>query len=174
MAKSIAASGPQAPDQIRQIIANIQTVLGDTLLPTGSDKAHANITIATTTTKVRTNNAVYGIINGALFTKASTDNLWTLAGTVTNAKFNVFVLTLNVSGTAGAYMGTEGATLAAVTFPSVPTGEIVVGFVIINPTGTGNFVGGTTALTDATVVPNAVYINSPEFNPNILSLPNTY
>lgn len=30
---------------------------------------------------------------------------------------------------------------------------------IINPTGTGDFVGGTTALDDATVVPNAVYLN---------------
>ena len=31
--------------------------------------------------------------------------------------------------------------------------EVSIGFVIINPTGSGSFVGGTTALDDATVVP---------------------
>jgi hypothetical protein len=35
----------------------------------------------------------------------------------------------------------------------------MVGFLIIHPSGTGNFVGGTTALDDATVVPNAVYVS---------------
>ena len=56
-------------------------------------------------------------------------------------------------------MGVEGATRAAVVFPTVPTNEAVAGFVEINPTGTGNFVGGTTVLDDATVVPNASYVN---------------
>ncbi len=45
-------------------------------------------------------------------------------------------------------------------FPTVPTNEAVLGFVEINPTGSGNFVGGTTALDDGTVVPNAVYVNT--------------
>jgi len=48
----------------------------------------------------------------------------------------------------------------------------MIGFAIINPTGTGNFVGGTTPLDDATVVPNAVYIDTPyPLDPvNMLSL----
>jgi hypothetical protein len=37
----------------------------------------------------------------------------------------------------------------------------MIGFVIVNPTGTGDFVGGTTDLDDATVAPNAVYVNTP-------------
>lgn len=57
------------------------------------------------------------------------------------------------------YVGTEGASLGAVAFPAVADSE-VVGVVIINPTGTGNFVGGTTPPDDSTVVPNAVYVNT--------------
>jgi hypothetical protein len=48
--------------------------------------------------------------------------------------------------------------LAAVVWPATVAGKTVVSYTIINPTGTGNFVGGTTALDDGTVVPNAVYV----------------
>jgi hypothetical protein len=90
---------------------------------------------------------------------------------VANAAFNIFVITVKADGTLAAIMGTAGATLAAVVWPTIPTGEHVVGFVIINPTGTGNFVGATTDLDDGTVVPNAVYVNSvAAFNPNAISL----
>jgi hypothetical protein len=58
-------------------------------------------------------------------------------------------------------MGTEAATLGGVVFPTIADGSAVIGFVIVNPTGTGNFVGGTTELDDATVEPNAVYVNTP-------------
>ena len=119
---------------------------------------------------VKTVNAVYGRINSVLFTKAAAD-MAALAGTVTNAKFNVFVFTVNAAGTLATTMGTEGATLAAVVFPAIPADSVVIGFVIINPTGTGNFVGGTTALDNATVVPNAVYVNTPfPFNTNVETL----
>ena len=56
-------------------------------------------------------------------------------------------------------MGTAGATLGAVVFPTTADGEALA-VRHRNPTGTGNFVGGTSALDDATVVPNAVYVNS--------------
>lgn len=120
----------------------------------------AGLAIATTTTQVKTANTIYGVAGGVLFTKAATDNFWTLAGTVTNAKFNVFCLFIDSSGAATAAMGKEGASLAQVVFPPMQEAKTLVGFVIINPTGTGNFVGGTTPLGDATVVPNAVYVNT--------------
>jgi hypothetical protein len=41
----------------------------------------------------------------------------------------------------------------------LPSTEAVFGILIVNPTGTGNFVGGTTDLDDGTVAPNAVYLN---------------
>ena len=173
MARTLTTQSGQGPDQIELTFRHLQVAVADQLLATGSDKAHANIAIEGTTTKDKTSNAIYGVINGALFTKAATDNFWTLAGSVTNAKFNVFCLTIDVAGAAHAYMGTEAATLAAVTLPAIGQGELMLGMVIINPTGTGPFVGGTTPLGDATVVPNAVYLNTAgDFNPNMLTLPN--
>jgi hypothetical protein len=107
----------------------------------------------------KTANAVYGIVDGVLVTKAAAD-MAALSGTVTNAKFNVFCFYVNAAGTLTTLMGTEAATLAGVVFPTKVDGTVMIGFVIINPTGTGNFVGGTTALDDATVAPNAVYVNT--------------
>jgi len=113
----------------------------------------------------KTVNTVYGFVDGVLFTKAAADSA-ALAGTVSNAAFNVFVFSCEVDGTMVTTMGTEGATLAAVVFPAVPTDAAVLGFVVINPTGTGDFVGGTTDLDDATVVPTAAYVNTPfPYNP---------
>lgn len=102
---------------------------------------------------------------GKLATKASSD-MAALSGTVTNAAFNVYAFSITLGGTLVTRMGLEGATLAAVKFPPIPEEEAVLGFVIINPTGTGAFVGGTTVLDDATVVPTASFVNTPyPFNP---------
>lgn len=108
----------------------------------------------------KTVNTVYGAIGASMFSKAAAD-MAALVGTVTNAKVNVFVFMVDATGALTSVMGTEGATLAAVVFPAIPTTVAVIGFVIVNPTGTGPFVGGTTALDDATVVPGAVYVNTP-------------
>ena len=118
-------------------------------------------------------NAVWsGFVSGLLVTKASSTDMAALSGTVTNAKFNVFVFYIDSAGTLTSQMGTEGATLAAVVFPTIPAGKTVIGYVTINPTGTGNFVGGTTVLDDGTVTPNAVFVNTVgPFDPTILPGP---
>lgn len=118
----------------------------------------------------KTVNTVYFMLDGQLYSKAASD-MPTLAGTVVNATFNVFVFTVNAAGTLAALMGTAGATLGAVVFPTIPDETVSLGFIIVNPTGTGNFVGGTTALDDATVVPNVVYVNSDlAFNASLSNL----
>ena len=165
MPRSVAPATGQAPGTINDAFKAVQKAMLDTCLTTPT------LAIGTTTTKVRTTAACRLLIDGVYVLKASTDDAFTLAGTVNNATFNVFVMTITAAGTCTARMGTAGATRAAVVWPAIPDGEVVVGFVEINPTGTGNFVGGTTALTDGTVVPNAVYVNTPyPFNPNLLSL----
>ena len=119
--------------------------------------------------KVLIANTIYGLIDGVLVKKTTAEIA--LSGTVTNAKFNVYVLTINSSGAVTATMGTEGATIGDVVYPTIPDDEAVIGFVIVNPTGTGNFVGGTTDLDDATVVPNAVYVDTPgRANQNAVTL----
>lgn len=101
----------------------------------------------------------YYLANGILQKISAATDMPALSGTVTNAKFNVYCFFIGQTGTVTSQMGTEGATLAALKFPQFPVQKALVGFIIINPTGTGNFVGGTTALDDATVVPNAVYVS---------------
>lgn len=109
---------------------------------------------------VKGGTAFYALARGILVTKAINTDMAALAGTVTNAKFNVYCFYIDSAGTLTSAMGTEGATLAAVVMPTVPFNKAQIGFVIINPTGTGNFVGGTTPLDDATVVPGALYVNT--------------
>lgn len=111
----------------------------------------------------------YASVQGKLVKVAANTDMAALSGTVTNAKFNVYAFFIDGAGALTSAMGTEGATLAAVIFPPFPEGKAFIGFVIINPTGTGNFVGGTTALDDATVVPNAAYVNSHgAYDPSII------
>lgn len=106
---------------------------------------------------------------GRLIVKAANTDMAALSGTVVNATHNVFAFFMDRSGTLTSAMGVAGASVAAVTFPPVPAGKACVGYVRINPTGTGNFVGGTTPLDDATVVPNAVYVNViGPFDPTII------
>ena len=120
----------------------------------------AGLTIGTTKPKLTSGTAWYGMVGGILVKKAATTDLITLttASNCTNAKFNVTVFTINSSGTITNRAGTEGASLATITWPTLPSTEAVFGILIVNPTG-GNFVGGTTDLNDATVQPNAVYLN---------------
>lgn len=109
---------------------------------------------------VKSGAAYYGLARGILVNKATSTDMAALAGTVANAKFNVYCFYIDSAGTLTSQMGTEGATLAAVVMPTVPVGKAQIGFVVINPTGTGDFVGGTTPLDDATVVPTAAYVNT--------------
>lgn len=113
--------------------------------------------------------AWYGMVNGKLVTKAAATDMAALSGTVTADMFNVYAFFIDSAGTLTSAMGTEGSTLAAVVFPPISEQEACLGFVIINPTGTGNFVGGTTPLDDATVVPTAAYVNViGPFDPSVL------
>lgn len=101
----------------------------------------------------------YLLANGVLQKIAASTDMPALVGTVTNADFNVFCFFVDSAGTVTSAMGTQATTLAGVVFPQFPQQKALVGFVVINPTGTGDFVGGTTALDDATVVPNAAYVS---------------
>lgn len=117
---------------------------------------------------VKAGSAFYAMANGVLVTKAANTDMAALSGTVTNATFNVFAFYIDSAGTLTSLMGTAGASLALVKLPEPPQGKAMVGFTVINPTGTGDFVGGTTALDDATVVPNAAYVNTVgAFDPSV-------
>lgn len=165
MSKSIQNNASSLSDAaLRSVLGELQRNAVDMVLNTPGlaigSSSKAKVLIANTT---------YAMVDGVIAKKTTAEI--TLSGTVANAAFNVYVLTMTAAGVVTVTMGTAGATLGAVVFPAVPSDEVVLGFVIVNPTGTGDFVGGTTELDDATVVPNAVYISTPfPFNPNALAL----
>lgn len=120
----------------------------------------AGLVISATTTKAKIGAAdAYYIAAGILGKLAAATDMPVLVGSVTTTKFNVFVFSVDKAGTTYASMGTEGATLLAVRMPVLPPERAVIGLLVINPTGAGAFVGGTTPLGDAGVVPNAVYLS---------------
>lgn len=114
--------------------------------------------IGTTKTDIKTTAAAAYLVAGVHYAKAATDDFWDLTGfNVTNAMYNICLLCIDTAGAMQIGIGTEGATLAAVVLPDTPANSCVVAQVMVNPTGVGNFVGGTTDLDDAGVIPNAVY-----------------
>lgn len=157
MARSLAyagAGGVNATD--RGWWAKVQAFAGDFLINSGGLAIGSG-----SKKKILIANTINVMLNGVLARKTTAELTLTTAHNVANAKFNVLVVTMIADGTCTVTAGTEGATLAAVVFPAVPANSAVLGFVLINPTGTGGFVGGTTDLDDATVAPGAVYVNTP-------------
>lgn len=165
MAKSITRDTASAQEGDIVRLTKIQNAICDLIFST------AGLAIGTTTTKAKIATAFRFFVDGVYGLKAVTDDAFTLSGTVTNAKFNVFCMYIASDGTVSTLMGTEATTRAGVVFPTTPSGYAMIGYIEINPTGTGDFVGGTTPLGDATVAPNAVYVNTPyPFNPNVITL----
>jgi len=111
----------------------------------------------------------YGVAKGVGIQVAAGTHMPALVGTVLDDLFNVYAFFIDSASVVTSAMGTAGATWAAVKFPPFPENKTLLGFVRVNPTGTGPFVGGTTALDDATVAPNAVYFSPVgPFDPSVL------
>lgn len=131
------------------------------------------LVISATKTKAKIANTIKYLIAGNIYTKATAD-MAALSGTVPADKFGAWYFFIDAAGTLTTVAGTLTAeTLEAIVPPltSFDGTKACIGMVIVNPTGTGDFVGGTTELDDATVVPNAVYIDFIEpYNPNLASL----
>jgi hypothetical protein len=108
---------------------------------------------------VKAGNVFHTLLNGKIVSTAANTDMAALSGTVVNATFNLYAFFIDKTGVLTSAIGQSGATLSAVTFPPVPGRKACVGYIVVNPTGTGDFVGGTTALDNATVVPNVVYVN---------------
>jgi hypothetical protein len=129
------------------------------------------ITIGTTPAKVKSTATINHLVDGVFYTKGATDDFWVLTGfDCTNAQFNKCLLCIDSSAAMQIVAGTEGASAGAVVLGAIPASYSVVGMVLVNPTGTGDFTGGTTDLNDGTVVPNAVYTDL-AFHPDTFAAP---
>lgn len=154
MARNKSINYPNSEGELGTEFDKLQRNLVNKILQKGTLAIHGSASAV-----VKTTATIYAMIDTVLVKLAAAD-LTALVGTVANATFNVFVFTINASGTVKVYMGTAGTTLAGVVFPTTLDGECPIGFILVNPTGSGSFVGGTTALDDGTVVPNVVYFDS--------------
>lgn len=106
----------------------------------------------------KTAQAAQCIIAGILGTAVSAADTAALSGTTANAKFALYECRSTGGANQTTAKGADSAALINAAYPAAPgVGVATYGVIIINPTGTGGFVGGTTALDDATVIPNAVY-----------------
>jgi hypothetical protein len=106
---------------------------------------------------VKLANTIFGVSNGVLQQKTTAEVA--ISGSCAHGNWNIFLVFLAAGGTLSVVQGTEAATLAAVGLPATPSNAICIGGVIVNPTGTGAFTGGTTDLDDGTVTPNALYFD---------------
>lgn len=167
MVKTLINSESTSNQNLRGVLEELQGAAVDVCM---TDPGLAIGTSANTSVKIA--NTVYANIAGVMVKKTTAEvALTATTHNVTADLFRIFALTLNADGDVTVTAGTEGASLTLATWPTIPSDEAIIGFLIINPTGTGNFVAATTALDDATVVPNAVYIDqNGTQNPNLAAL----
>jgi hypothetical protein len=110
----------------------------------------AGVAIGSDAKKVKTAATANYKVDGVFYTKAATDDLWTLSGTtVTSGNAQKYLLCLDSAGTASIVEGTQGANAAAVVLPAAPASKCVVGLLLVETTG--DFVPGTTDLSAATI-----------------------
>lgn len=163
MPKTISTSFTMSDAALRATLLKLQTAAVDLVLNSGG------LALKTSSSALaKTVNTIYAMIDGVLVSKAAADMAALSGTTLADGDKNVYVFTVNASGTLATYQGTKAATIGGVVFPTIPSGEVVIGFVYIATSG-ATFVPGTTALDAGTVT--AVYVNTPyPFNPNALSL----
>lgn len=107
--------------------------------------------IATTKSKVRSNATIAYTVNGEFFSKASTDDLWTLTGgNLADGYKRTYLLLLDSAGAASVSASNDVLAAGTVTLPAFPASKAVVGSVTVATSGAA-FVPGTTLLDAATV-----------------------
>lgn len=153
--QAVAHGLDRAPDLVF-IVEKVESALKNMLkILSLSDVGAA---IGTTKAKVKTAAAADYLVDGVFYTLAISDDFWTLTDfDCTNAMYNKCLLCIDDQAAMQIGAGTEAATAAGVVLPAPPADSAVVGVLQVNPTGTGNFVGGTTDLDDGTVIPNATF-----------------
>lgn len=113
----------------------------------------AGVAIATTASKVKTTVALNYLVNGVWYTKAITDNFWTLTGpNLADGNSRKYLLLIDASGAASVVYTNDllTAQAAKLTYPNVPAGRCVVGVLQVDTSGAA-FVPGTTLLSAGTV-----------------------
>lgn len=114
--------------------------------------------------------AFHSIIDGTTVTKAANTDMAALTGdAVPTTQKNVYVFTVNASGTLATRAGKAATTLAGIVFPEIPDGEAIIGFILVENATGSDFTPGTTALDTASLT--VTYVNTPyPWLPNLHNL----
>jgi len=110
--------------------------------------AAAAISIGSDTAKVRTNGTCPFMVDGVFFSKASTDDLWTLSGTASAASQTaIFLLYLTGAGAASIAQVGPYATeaLCIENLPALPDGKALIGSLRVVTSSSQTFEPGTDA-----------------------------
>ena len=126
--------------------------------------AKAGLAIATTTTKIKTANAIDYAINGVLYTKAATDNIAMTAADAQAAGTSCLYLVCidkdgNVTTVKGDEVSTDDVTSgkSVLTWPQPTSNDVVtIGAVRVDTSASVTFIAGTTAL-DAAGITDTYY-----------------
>ncbi|MBI5402487.1 MAG: hypothetical protein HY959_03740 [Ignavibacteriae bacterium] len=164
MAKSMAYTESTSNENLRALLLKFQTAFCDFVFNSGA------LAIKTSSSALaKTVNTINALVDGVLVQKAAAD-MAALSGTIATGKKGIFVFTLKADGTLTTRAGTLTASaLSGISFPTIPAGEVVIGFIIVENATGSDFVGGTTALDTASLT--VTYVNTPfPFNPAIVSL----
>jgi hypothetical protein len=141
MARTKSVKFPNSSDELSNLFDKLQRRFCNHIFNTGGLAIKAG-----SSALAKTVNTVYFIADGVLASKAAADMAALSGSNVANGSKNVYVFTVNASGTLATRAGTAATTLGGITWPTVPDGEVVIGFIIVE-NGTGSdFVPGTTAL----------------------------
>lgn len=114
-------------------------------------------TLGTTKSTVKTTAAINYCIDGIMYVKAATDDLFVFTDVTVQAisTTKYYLLCLNAAGTALIVNGAVGSTK----LPVAPDGYCPVGYVKITTSGAGTFVPGTTLLDAAQITDTYVDIS---------------
>ncbi|MGE0126681.1 MAG: hypothetical protein AB7U82_01155 [Blastocatellales bacterium] len=164
MARTKSIKFPNSSDELSNLFDKLQRRFANLVFNTGALAIKQGGSAL-----AKTANAIHFIIDGVLATKAAADMAALSGSAVPDGSKNVYVFTVNVSGTLKTYVGTASTTLAGIAFPTVADGEAVIGFIVVE-NGTGsNFTPGTTALDTGSLT--VTYVNTPyPFIPGIETL----
>lgn len=113
--------------------------------------ANPLVAVGTTTSKVKTTNSVSFSVDGALYTKAATDDFWTLSGSVLAvSSFRVILLLVNAAGTMSIASSSDSLVSAAkCVLPDITTtldGKAIFGYITVATNSSTTFTPGTTLL----------------------------
>ena len=110
------------------------------------------IGIGTTKPNIRTNAAVEFVIGGVGFSKASTDDFWTLDGAALSNSGNDtrgYQLISDNAGTASVQATADATDVASLVWPAAPASRVILGTVTIINASAGDFTPNTTDLDTA-------------------------